>query len=65
MQQLTMGNIDQVSGGVTRLELNDALDIIGGIGAVCGAIPGIRRAAAFAGGVFLVGKDLITVCAKT
>ncbi len=56
MQELSMDDIDEVSGGRRHLEMGEALDIIGGIAGVCAAIPGLQGAAAFAGGVFLIGK---------
>jgi hypothetical protein len=53
MQELSLQEVDGVSGA---LGMNEALDIIGGIAAVCAVIPGLQGAAAFGAGVFLGGK---------
>lgn len=52
MQQLTFDEVEAVSGALT---MQGALNIIGGIAAVCAVIPGLQGAAAFAGGVYLGG----------
>lgn len=52
MQEMTMDEVDAVAGALT---MQGALNIIGGISAVCAVIPGLQGAAAFGAGVFLGG----------
>lgn len=58
LQEMSADEVDAVAGGlyVGGLSMSGALDIIGGIGAVCAVIPGLQGAAAFAAGVYIGGK---------
>ncbi len=58
MQELSLHEVDEVSGA---LSMGDALDIIGGIAAVCAVIPGLQGAAAFGAGVYLGGKIVMAM----
>jgi len=58
MQELSMQEIEQVAGAIT---IDQGLDIIGGIAAVCAVIPGLQGAAAFGAGVYLGGKLVLAM----
>ncbi|WP_147292895.1 hypothetical protein [Dyella psychrodurans] len=53
IRQLTVNEVEAVNGAMT---MDQGLNVIGGIAAVCGVIPGLQGAAAFAGGVYLGGE---------
>jgi hypothetical protein len=62
MRELTMQEIDCVSGAMT---IDQGLNLIAGISAVCAVIPGLQGAAAFGAGVYLGGqrtKSGIRIC---
>jgi len=58
MQEISMQEIEQVAGAIT---IDQGLDIIGGIAAVCAVIPGLQGAAAFGAGVYLGGKLVLAM----
>ena len=60
MQELSVNEVDEVSGSMS---MGSALDLIGGISAVCAVIPGLQGAAAFGAGVYFGGK-LVMIMAE-
>jgi lactobin A/cerein 7B family class IIb bacteriocin len=57
MRELTFDEIEGVSGG--RMAINTALELIGGIAAVCAVVPGLQGAAAFGAGVYFGGTAVL------